>query len=390
MNSHHIAWVNELADLKGGCEHYVFNTVRQLRTRGVRSTLFYDPLQGPASAEMLQAFDGAFPIVDLPRQLADLAPDIIYAHRLSGMQTVQDITASGIPSIRFFHDHKQFCPREHKYTTLKHNTCSRPIGWHCYPCLGFLNRNLGWLPVRITTVASLRREHRASMPFSACVVASRYMADHLALHGFDRSKIHVLPLYSLPPAAPASPSGDANHLLFVGQLVRGKGLDVLLRALTMTRRPVRLWVAGSGRQDSMFRALAASLGLSDRVSFLGKMSQEELGEYYPRALAVVLPTRQPETFGLIGPESMSRGVPVIATAIGGITDWLEDGVTGISVPPNEPEALAEAIDKIAGDPVLRQSMGEKAKKHYDQKFRPEVHVTALLDLFNLLHPGKTP
>jgi glycosyltransferase involved in cell wall biosynthesis len=354
---------------------------------GIRSTLLYDPLQESSATEMLHAFDHAFPIVDMPRQLADLSPDIIYVHRLGNMQAVHDITSSGIPAIRFFHDHKLFCLREHKYTAIGQHTCTRPIGWQCYPCLGFINRSAGRFPVRIATVRSLRRELKANMDFDAYVVASQYMARHLALHGFDPARIHVLPLYSVPSAEPVSARPDSGPLLFVGQLVRGKGLDVLLRALTLMRHSVRLQVAGTGRQVEMFKALTASLGLADRVVFLGKITQEELNVHYGRALAVVLPTRQPETFGLIGPESMSHGVPVIASGIGGITDWLEDGQTGFSVPPNDPGALAEAIDKTMDNPDLRQTMSRNALLRHAQKYRPEIHRDALLALFDLLTSG---
>lgn len=388
MSVRHILWVNELACLTGGSEYYVYNTVRLLKARGVCATLLYDAIRGQAAPDMIQAFDHAFPMVDLPRQVKDIAPDLIYVHRLSRLDAVRDLTAANIPSVRFFHDHKPFCPREHKYTTFTHTTCTQPIGWRCYPCLGFLNRGSGPLGLRLSTVASLRREHRANASFDAFVAGSPYMAEHLAAHGFDPAKVHVVPLFSLPPAEGTPIEREHDLFLFVGQLLRGKGLDVLLRAMTLVHRPVRLLVAGAGRQEGLFRGLCDTFGLNDRVTFLGKVAQDDLDAYFRRAACVVLPARQPETFGLIGPEAMSRGTPVIATAVGGIPTWLDDGRTGLLIPPNAPQALADAIDKIAGDPSLAETLGAGAKARYEAEFRPEQHVQLLMSLFDSLASGR--
>ncbi len=383
MSIRQVVWVNELARLKGGCEHYVYHTVRLLKARGIVSTLLYDALQEQAAPDMLQWFDQAFPMVELRRQLGDIRADVLYVHRLSNPRATQELLGSGIPSLRFFHDHKLFCLREHKYKTLTHETCTQPIGPRCYPCLGFLNRGTGRLGIRISTVGSLRREQQINMDFDRYVVGSSYMADHLAAHGFDREKTHVLPLYSLSAEGEKEEVRGDDYLLFAGQLIRGKGLDVLLRALALTRQPARLWVAGTGRQEAMFKQLCDALGLQERVAFLGNVPHAELGAYYRRAACVVFPARQPETFGLIGPEAMSRGTPVIASNAGGITEWLRDGETGLAVPPNQPAALANAIDRLLEDRDLRDTMGKKARVRYEQAFRPEHHVTALMELFDL-------
>ncbi len=389
MSVRHVVWVNELARLKGGCEYYVYHTVRLLKARGIASTLLYDALQEQASPAMLQLFDQAFPMVDLRHQLRDIRADVLYVHRLSSPRATQELLCAGIPSLRFFHDHKLFCLREHKYKTLTHETCTQPIGPRCYACLGFLNRGTGRLGVRITTVGSLRREQLLNMGFDGYAVGSSYMADHLAAHGFDRGKIHVLPLYSLPADGEKEEVRGDDSLLFVGQLIRGKGLDVLLHALALTQSPARLWVAGTGRQEAMFKQLCDALGLRDRVTFLGNVTHAELGSYYRRAACVVFPARQPETFGLIGPEAMSRSTPVIASNAGGITEWLHDGETGVTVPPNQPRALANAIDRLLADRNMRDIMGKNARIRYEQAFRPEHHVNALMALFELTASRKT-
>lgn len=381
MSVRHVLWVNELANLRGGCEYYVFNTARLLRAQGICSSLLYDGLQGDVDAEMRKVFDHVFPMADIPAQVSALAPDMIYVHRVNGTVPIFDLTSTGIPSIRFLHDHKLLCLREHKYTTLGHKTCTQPIGLRCYPCLGFVTRGTGRWGVRFRTVGALRREQRINARFDGLAVGSAYMAQHLAAHGFAREKTHVLPLYSFPADGEKPETRSSGNLLFAGQLVRGKGLDILLRAMTLTRHAVRLWVVGAGRQEGMFKAQCDSLGLSGRVDFLGKMPPETLSGYYRRATCLVFPSRQPETFGLIGPEAMSRSTPVIASKAGGITEWLEDQKTGIAVPPNDPQALAEAIDRLVEDNALREEMGRNALKQYEAAFRPERHIMNLTNLF---------
>ena len=375
-----IAWVNELASPVGGAERYIAATAERLRERGVDSVLLYE-MQAEVSPQMARAFEGTFPIVDLAHQVAALQPDVIYVHQLSDRRVLPALLASGRPVLRFFHDHKLFCLREGKYTTLRWQTCTRTVGVACYPCLGFVRRSDDWPGLRLASVSQLRSDQRANQRLQGFVVGSEYMADHLAAHGFDRSRTHVLPLWVSAPAPAADDRPrEPDLLLFVGQLIRGKGLDVLLAALTRTTRPARLAVVGAGRLEQECRALASSPGLQGRVAFLGRLGHDELASWYRRAACVVLPTRAPETFGLVGVEAQSHGTPVIASRVGGIPEWLEDGGSGLLVPPSEPAALAAAIDRVLGDHAIARRMGERGREIHQARYRPEHHVGPLLEL----------
>jgi len=320
-------------------------------------------------------------MADLARQVEAIAPDLVYVHRLPGAGPAAALSRASTPTFRFFHDHQLFCLREHKYTTIGHRTCTRTIGPACYPCLGFVNRSKGWPGLELRTVANVRREQTANHGLTGFVVGSRYMAEHVAAHGFDRGRIHVVPLFADPPAAHGQEERDGHLLLFVGQIVRGKGLDLLLRALARCRAPFRLVVAGGGRQEALHRQLAASLGLADRIAWAGVLPAEEVESLYRRAACVVVPSRRPETFGLVGPEAMRYGTPVIATTIGGVGEWLVHGETGLGVPSGDPQALASAIERLLGDPVLWERLSRGARALYEARFRPERHVDALLTLF---------
>ena len=383
-----VLWINEAADFVGGCEQYIYNTVRLLGDQGIRSSLLYDCRQPRFSTDFVQPFDQAFPLIDVKAQVADIHPDLIYVHRLSGRNTIAELRDTGVPTARFFHDYQLFCPREHRYSVLGLRTCRKPIGLRCYfPCLGVVNRTDARLGFRLNRVGKLRVAIKANRELDAFVVGSRYMAGLIAAHGFSPRRTHVIPLYSLPPEETADAAREADLFLFAGQMIRSKGVDTLLHAMARTKHPCRLVIAGDGRQKALFQDMANTLGLGDRVTFLGRIPHEELAQWYAKAACVVVPSRYPETFGLIGPEAMRYGAAVIGTTVGAIGEWLEHGVTGLSVPPNDPHAMAQAIDQIVENRQQAAEMGKAGKKRYQEEFVPERHIDALLALFQTLVSG---
>jgi glycosyltransferase involved in cell wall biosynthesis len=381
----HILWVNDHAAPTGGCEGYVLETSRLLAERGVRSTLLYDPL-APTDASFLDAFDGAFPMVRPKEQVEDLQPDLIYTHRLASREHLRDLSESNIPTVRFLHDHRLFCLREHKYTAIGHKTCSRTIGLGCYSCSGGIRRkengSLGF-----ARLGALKAEQRENQALDAVVVASDYMASHAVDHGFDESRVHMIPLYSDPPPGTGTdPVGRQRDgfILFVGQLIRGKGLDILLRAMVDGGIRAPLVVVGTGRQEEDYRLQAQKWGLEDRVTFTGWLPSDRVNDLYRRASCVVVPSRAPETFGLVGPQAMSHGTPVIAAGVGGMGQWLDDGVTGLSFPSGDSKALASAIRLVVDDEDFAAALGAAGRERWERELRPERHVESLLRLFGAL------
>lgn len=378
----HVTWINEIATLKGGCEHYIHRTASLLHERGVLSSILYDPLQGEDAAFLKPFRAGAFPLVEPELQLKELGPDVVFVHQLQGTGTVEMLTGSGLPVVRFFHDHRLFCLRDYKYTAVGHKSCGRVVGPACYaPCLGFVHRREQWPRIGIRTLRSLKKEQRANRALDAFVVSSQYMAEHVAAHGFDRNRIHVIPLY-VPSIAQrqGGRARDRTSFLFVGQLVRGKGLDLLIEALVRIPE-ARVRVVGRGRQEGLFRKMAQDTGVADRVEFHPGLSSKELEEAYRRCAAVVFPTRA-ETFGWVGPEAMSFGAPVIASRVGGVTEWLDDGVTGLAVCPGDAGELAQAMRRILDHPEWAAQLGEAGRQRVQERFLPEMHLDRLIALFD--------
>jgi glycosyltransferase involved in cell wall biosynthesis len=137
---------------------------------------------------------------------------------------------------------------------------------------------------------------------------------------------------------------EPPHVLFVGRLSEEKGVLELLDA---TEGIPRVIVG-----DGPLRAR-----VPDAVGFV---PPGELGPYYERAAVVVCPSRR-EGYGVVAREAMAHGRPVVASAVGGLVDAVEDGVTGILVPPRDPAALRGAIERLLGDEELRRRLGHAAR-----------------------------
>jgi glycosyltransferase involved in cell wall biosynthesis len=374
-----ILWINNKADFTGGCESYIFHTVGFLKEKGYKNFLLYE-VEGWAEPKFLQVFDGAFPRVILSTQIAEIKPDLIFAHRVSGKKSMKELINCGVPVIRFFHDHKLFCLREHKYKTISLNTCTKPTGLRCYPCLGFINRSRGFIKIRLASLAKLRAEQNLNKKLKGFVVASEYMKKHLIAHGFATEKIKVIPLYADEQHKPEKIC-DGKYLLFAGQILKGKGLDILIRAWKLLATDYTLIIAGEGRQRQKYEKLAIKLGLEQSIKFVGFIKQDKLADLYRNTTCLVMPSRVPETFGLSGLEAMSWSKPVVASDVGGISEWLNDGINGLLVPPNNPPALAAAIGEIINDPERAAEKGRAGFELYKNKFNAEEHISVLTAYF---------
>jgi len=147
------------------------------------------------------------------------------------------------------------------------------------------------------------------------------------------------------------PPDDPPHVLFVGRLSEEKGVDELLEA---TRGLPRV-IVGDGP-------------LRDRVpETVGFVPPRALGRYYERAALVVCPSRR-EGYGVVAREAMAHGRPVVATSVGGLADAVEDGVTGLLVPPRDPAALRAAVERLLADGELRSRLGAAARTAASERF----------------------
>jgi glycosyltransferase involved in cell wall biosynthesis len=168
-------------------------------------------------------------------------------------------------------------------------------------------------------------------------------------------------------------------LLTTAYLIQAKGVDTAVRALAKLPESVTLWVVGDGPESAALQALSQELGVQDRVRFLGLQSQVE--PYMQAADVFVCASLWAEAAGLVNIEAQACGLPVLASRIGGIPEYVTDGRTGVLFPPGDAEALARAVCSLLDDPECCQEMGREARALAVGQFSAVARLGDYLDLY---------
>jgi glycosyltransferase involved in cell wall biosynthesis len=399
-----IAAVNTHHTLIGGAETYLDTVIPALAAAG-HQIAFFSELDAPPDAPRIQLPErapawcaGAMGARQALAALESWRPDVIYVHDMSLLSAAQMIEIA--PAVLFAHGYYGTCISGNKmFAAPRPRPCARRFGWQClvhyYPhrC-GGLNPMRMWSEYRLqgARLGLMRR-------YAAILTASAHMRAEFMRHGLPPERVHMLRLPLAPdrfpefPAAAALQEAPAKNreirLLFVGRMTRLKGGLMMLDALTLAaaalRRPLRVSFAGDGPDRERWehaarRTQAANANL--KIEFTGRLDSSRREQLMLSSDLLVVPSTWPEPFGLVGPEAGLHRLPAAAFAVGGIPDWLSDGVNGRLAPGDPPSAagLAHAIVECVRDPAelarLRNGARERASR-----FDLDAHVDALLAIF---------
>ncbi len=177
----------------------------------------------------------------------------------------------------------------------------------------------------------------------------------------------------------AGVADDRFVILLVAQLRKEKGVAVALQALRELPPSAELWVVGEGEEMIPLQALQRELGLCDRVRFVGP--QRHVESYMQAADCLVCPSLWAEAAGLVILEAQACGLPVVASRIGGIPEFIDEGKTGLLVPPGNAEALARALQLVQNDESTRVAMGAAAREFAVKRFAADTHLSDFLDFY---------
>ena len=406
----------------GGTEGYLQSIIAELTNAGHQVSFFYE-VDKPKRNEAIALPEGvpAWCVAELGVKpalsaLRRWSPDVIYAHSLRSLKLEAE-TLKIAPAVFFAHAYYGTCISGHKtFRTPKPSTpCHRRLGWQCM--VNYYPHRCGGLSP-ITMVSEYRRQLKRLKQlqlYRAIVTHSTYMRDEYIKHDFDPARVYCLSYYAhqrdkssgadkenkffaIPSNSLHQLSSEANgsngkasgwRLLFLGRMDRLKGGDVLIDALPLVRQslngPVSVTFAGDGRmrktwQRQAERAQLRTPGLS--IEFAGWVNGSQRESLWNECDLLVVPSVWPEPFGLVGTEAGLRGVPIAAFAVGGITDWLSDGVNGYLAPGDPPTSagLAEAITRCLRDSATHASLrrGALAMAH---RFNMETHLANLMNVF---------
>ncbi|MCB9139517.1 MAG: glycosyltransferase family 4 protein [Caldilineaceae bacterium] len=385
-----ILHVNDTYDHRGGVQQYLVAVAGLLASGGHSNIIAYHRQSthtiqdGPWPAYQVEGDDEAMLIGGLQDVAAREQPDVAYIHHVASSALVAAVAAM-LPAVAYVHGFTAVCPGMAKYFRRGDQVCGRPFGWGCVP-MHYLRRCSS--ARRPSTLARLMQSTEALrqtfLQLPRILVGSRYMADLLAQNSFSPEKITILPPHFLQNDIQLNycPPEEPNSILYAGRLEIEKGVPYLLQALSLLPDHVRLVVAGDGTLRSQYERLSADLGLADRTEFLGWIDAEEMEHCYQRCALLVMPSICPESFGKAGVEALAHGRPVAAFAVGGIPDWMDNGVSGLLARPADATDLAGAIRELLKNHMHREMMGRNGQRIVLQRYDAYHHLNTLESVFN--------
>jgi glycosyltransferase involved in cell wall biosynthesis len=327
--------------------------------------------------------------------LASFRPDIVHVHGLYHQLTpsvLEPVAAAGIPIAYTLHDFKLLCPAYNLFTE-KLGVCERCASgsfWHCatHACLHESHA----VSAAYAMAAYFHRWRGAYDRVSAFVMPSRAILEKHLEYGFPAEKLHYIPNFfettADEPVAPeliaAAVERYGRYVVYFGRLSPEKGCAVLVEACTAAGLPLVL--VGEGPEEGRLKALAAQS--RHPIHFAGFLSGASLWAVIEAALGVVLPSIWYENAPKSVLEAMARGKPVVASAIGGLPELVEDGVTGYLAQPGDARSLSAALSRLASvaEPE-RIAMGEKAKNRAATSFTTERYYSSMASLYARLRPS---
>lgn len=243
----------------------------------------------------------------------------------------------------------------------------------------------------------------AASKFNAEQVKERYRIDPVVVYnGVDLDLFKAYAAGDEPSAAlerwddevlaeyGLSVSAEQPALLYAARLVRWKGGEYLIQALPMLKpEGTQLWVAGEGPYEEELRTLAARLGVTDRIKWLGRVEQPKLAALYRKCTMLVAGSFVNETFGMALCEAMACGAVVVASDFGGFREVVVDGETGFLARSQDPDDFARKINILLADPALAARMGEAGRQRVHSHFSWEAVGDRLEEVYRCIAPSST-
>ena len=225
------------------------------------------------------------------------------------------------------------------------------------------------------------------------ICCSNYMLDHIQhVLGAVKTKIRVIPNGveasrfnngRQPQPIPTGVSEDRKTILYVGRIVREKGIFTLLDAFEKLRKQgkdVSLVFAGEGPLKEDLAKEVLRRKLNDRVKLAGFVDEKKLVSLYNSSDVFVLASHY-EPFGMVALEAMASRIPVVVSDVGGLSEIVEDGITGVKVPASDPRALAEGILRVLDDPELAEQMTENAYRVVQERYRWDMIAEKTIEVY---------
>jgi glycosyltransferase involved in cell wall biosynthesis len=391
---------NKFGYPRGGLERVMFAEIEWLQDAGHEVALFttrhpenlpskWEPYFAPyielgsearvGFSQRVVAAARMFGNSEAARQFARLAdafkPDVVHAHgihRQISPSILAPAAARNIPVVQTLHDYHHICPADALLYTGIEPCDPRRCGrlWYGAAVAGRCVRgsfSASALSAAETAWARARGVYERGV--ARFISPSRFMAEQMRAGGWE------LPFDIVPNATVTTdaPRSAGEGFVVVGRLAREKGVAVALQAAS--EAGVSMTVVGTGPLEAELRSAYP------QSRFTGQLDREHVSEVVGRARAVVVPSVWFENASMTVLEALGAGVPVIASAIGGIPEQVANDSDGLLVPPGDVCALAEAMRALDDKPELAMRLGERGRQTVGTRFTPRVHLAGLLESY---------
>ncbi len=315
---------------------------------------------------------------ELTARLRIERPDVVHVHNTFPLLSPSVVAAcvdARVPAVATLHNYTMVCPTGTLYRDGR--VCTDCIGRLPSPAVRhgcYRGSRLATIPMALSMSANRRRWWSDVARFFCLSEAQRKI---LIQAGMPAQRLAVK--HNFVPDPGLRRTGPGAHVLYLGRITVEKGVRLLMAAWDRIAASgglgVPLVLAGSGPLQEEVAQWARD---RDDVRYLGLRSKSECRELTARAAAVVAPSTWMETFGLVAVEAMAAGVPVVTAAHGAFVELVQDGVTGLLHRPGDSDSLAESLRRAVTAPEVNRSMGEAARRRYEQNFTPSVGLDRLV------------
>lgn len=305
-------------------------------------------------------------------------PDLVHCHNIYHQLTPSIIGAAkklGVPVVLTLHDYKPVCPT---YNRLR----------DAEPCSDCLNGNFSHVlrnrcaegslgkSALLYAEAVVQRVRGSYEKVDAFIAPSRFMQQSIA-HRVPDDRIRLL--YNGIDTNEVRGSGaDDGYVLFLGRLVREKGVETLLKAHARSTAGWRLAIAGTGPLSDELMAKY------NPTNFVGYVAGDALKAMIDRASVVVVPSEWYENCPMSVLEAMAYGKPVVGSRMGGIPELVEDGKTGLLYEAGNVNELTSALDRLMASAELRQQMGMAGRQRVETAYSLDSHNAGLMDIYKTI------
>jgi Glycosyltransferase len=388
MNVLHIH--NEITN-KGGTEVYLADLQAYLPQYGCNS--YWLCIQKNNQRYLVAEYQGTFTEFSLKqvkdylaKWISDHHIDLICIHNLFEIELVE-LLLTLKPVVKFSHSPVLVCPGRDKYWRFSQKPCTIPYGMHCFWHIyseGCSNRH----PKRIWKAWNYVRKELefAKDRYQKIVVMSTYNSGRLLECNVPADKIVVNPYFTryvdtIPEAIPR----ETVRILFIGRIISGKGVPEMLHAVEPVLKKhthVHLDIIGDGLQMNEVKKMVTDKGIEGNVMFHGWLPRQKIDKLLAECYLVIFPSIYPESFGIVGIESMMNGKPVVAFNVGGVSTWLKNGENGFLLKSGDHVQMSQAIEKLLTDKELYKRMSRHAREIAVEQFTPDVHFKKLISVFD--------